>query len=42
MSTSMRGPDPIPPTSDVDHPTGSYREVADSPEFEALRRTFRR
>jgi uncharacterized membrane protein (DUF485 family) len=42
MSTSMRGPDPTPPTSDVGHPVGSYQEVADSPEFEALRRTFRR
>jgi uncharacterized membrane protein (DUF485 family) len=41
MSTSMRGPDPTPPTS-VDHPVGSYLEVADSPEFAALRRTFRR
>ena len=42
MSTSMRGPDPIPPTSGVDHPVGSYLEVADSPEFAALRRTSRR
>ena len=42
MSTSMRGPDPTPPTSDAGHPVGSYLEVADSPEFAALRRTFRR
>ena len=42
MSTSSRGPDPTTPTSEVDHPVGSYREVADSPEFAALRRTFRR
>jgi uncharacterized membrane protein (DUF485 family) len=42
MSTSRRGPDPVPSTSEVDHPPGSYREVADSPEFEALRQTFRR
>ncbi|HST48962.1 DUF485 domain-containing protein [Jatrophihabitans sp.] len=42
MSTSTRGPDPVPPTSGVEHPAGSYLEVADSPEFEALRRTFRR
>jgi len=37
-----RSPDPIPPTGDVGHPVGSYLEVADSPEFAALRRTFRR
>ncbi|HEV2886593.1 MAG TPA: DUF485 domain-containing protein [Jatrophihabitans sp.] len=42
MSTSMRGPDPTRPTSEPDHPVGSYLEVADSPEFEALRQTFRR
>ncbi|MEO6500924.1 MAG: DUF485 domain-containing protein [Jatrophihabitantaceae bacterium] len=42
MSTFTPGPDPTPPTSEVGHPVGSYREVADSPEFEALRRTFRR
>ena len=42
MSTSKRGPDATPPTREVDHPVGSYLEVADSPEFEALRRTFRR
>lgn len=42
MSTSMRGPDPVPPPGEVGHPVGSYLEVADSPEFEALRRTFRR
>lgn len=42
MSTSMRGPDSIPPNGDVNPLVGSYREVADSPEFAALRRTFRR
>lgn len=42
MSTTNRTPDPIPPTSDLDHPVGSYLEVADSPEFAELRRTFRR
>lgn len=42
MSTSKRGPDSTPLTSEFDHPVGSYREVADSPEFAALRRTFRR
>ena len=42
MSTSMRGPDPTPPSGDVGHPVGSYLEVADSPEFAELRRTFRR
>jgi uncharacterized membrane protein (DUF485 family) len=42
MSTSKSGPDPAPPASEVDHPVGSYLEVADSPEFAALRRTFRR
>lgn len=42
MSTSRRGPDPVFPTSRGDHPPGSYLEVADSPEFEALRQTFRR
>ncbi|HEX8082480.1 MAG TPA: DUF485 domain-containing protein [Jatrophihabitans sp.] len=42
MSTSERHPDSIPPTSEVGHPVGSYREVADSPEFAELRRTFRR
>ena len=42
MSTSMRGPDPTPPNSDVNPLVGSYREVADSPEFAALRQTFRR
>jgi uncharacterized membrane protein (DUF485 family) len=38
----MRGPDPTPPTGDLAPVVGSYREVADSPEFAALRRTFRR
>jgi uncharacterized membrane protein (DUF485 family) len=42
MSTPTRGSDPLPPASDVGHPVGSYLEVADSPEFDALRRTFRR
>src|SRR6476469_4652650 len=42
MSTSMRGPDPTSPTGAGDHPVGSYLEVAESPEFEALRQTFRR
>jgi uncharacterized membrane protein (DUF485 family) len=42
MSTSERHPDSTPPTSEFDHPVGSYLEVADSPEFAALRRTFRR
>lgn len=42
MSTSQRDPDPTPPTAEVGHPVGSYREVADSPEFAALRQTFRR
>jgi uncharacterized membrane protein (DUF485 family) len=42
MSTSKRGPDPAPTSSAVDHPPGSYLEVADSPEFAALRQTFRR
>lgn len=42
MSTSLGGPEPVPAARAVDHPPGSYREVADSPEFEALRRTFRR
>jgi len=42
MTTSRRGPDPLPATSEAGHPPGSYLEVADSPEFEALRRTFRR
>ena len=42
MSTSQLGPDPTPSTSGIDHPVGSYLEVADSPEFAALRRTFRR
>jgi uncharacterized membrane protein (DUF485 family) len=42
MSTSRRGPDPVFPTSGADHPVGSYLQVADSPEFEALRQTFRR
>lgn len=42
MSTSQRDPDPTPPTTEGAHPAGSYREVADSPEFAALRRTFRR
>src|SRR4028118_56513 len=42
MTTSRRSPDPTPPNSEVDHPVGSYLEVADSPEFAALRRTFRR
>ena len=36
------GSDPAPPTSETGHPVGSYLEVADSPEFAALRRTFRR
>ncbi len=39
---SQRGPDPTPSTTEVAHPAGSYLEVADSPEFAALRRTFRR
>jgi len=42
VSTSQRGPDPALPTSEAVHPVGSYLEVADSPEFAALRRTFRR
>lgn len=33
-------PTPVPP--EVGHPVGSYLEVADSPEFAALRQTFRR
>jgi uncharacterized membrane protein (DUF485 family) len=42
MSMPPRAPDPAPPASAVEHPPGSYLEVADSPEFAALRRTFRR
>jgi uncharacterized membrane protein (DUF485 family) len=42
MSTSVGGPEPVPASRAVDHPPGSYLEVAESPEFEALRRTFRR
>jgi uncharacterized membrane protein (DUF485 family) len=42
MSTSRPGPDPTLANSEGDHPVGSYREVAESPEFAALRQTFRR
>jgi uncharacterized membrane protein (DUF485 family) len=41
MSTPRSGPD-TPSTGEAGHPVGSYLEVADSPEFAALRRTFRR
>ncbi len=37
-----RAPDPAAPAGEVEHPPGSYLEVADSPEFAALRQTFRR
>jgi uncharacterized membrane protein (DUF485 family) len=42
MSTSERGPVSTPLPRESDHPVGSYLEVAESPEFAALRRTFRR